>query len=268
MPGERVLVIDDSPTILKVVQLVLTKAGYEVALAADGEEGIERARELLPDLVLLDFVMPKLNGYQVCRAFGESEQLKHVPVVLMSAKGDQVGERFVKVMGIVDYITKTFSPESITAVVEHTLTKYRNKRSSTTEELDVSEMVEMSEETPPTGSLVGGDLVQTLDLLPKGRTTERLRAVRNPDGDATPVGGTETDGSGEPTTHRGMTLPARPPAPHCRHPGAIRDPVARQSLVPDWIPACAGRTTMGDHGVAQVSAPRRGARIAPGRCVR
>ncbi len=208
MPGERVLVIDDSPTILKVVQLVLTKAGYEVALAADGEEGIERARELLPDLVLLDFVMPKLNGYQVCRAFGESEQLKHVPVVLMSAKGDQVGERFVKVMGIVDYITKPFSPEAITAVVEHTLTKYRNKRSSTTEELDVSEMVEMSEETPPTGSLVGGDLVQTLDLLPKGRTTERLRAVRNPDGDATPVGGTETDGSGEPTTHRGMTLPA------------------------------------------------------------
>src|SRR4051794_31162997 len=68
--------------------------------------------------------MPKMNGYQVCRALGESAALKDVPVVLMSAKGDQVGERFVKVMGIVDYITKPFSPEAITAVVQHTIEKY------------------------------------------------------------------------------------------------------------------------------------------------
>src|SRR5690242_13543538 len=68
--------------------------------------------------------MPKMNGYQVCRALAESAELKDVPVILMSAKGDQVGERFVKVMGIVDYITKPFSPEAITAVVQHTIGKY------------------------------------------------------------------------------------------------------------------------------------------------
>src|SRR5262245_47592215 len=68
--------------------------------------------------------MPKMNGYQVCRALADSPDLKDVPVVLMSAKGDQVGERFVKVMGIVDYITKPFSPEAITAVVQHTIGKY------------------------------------------------------------------------------------------------------------------------------------------------
>jgi CheY-like chemotaxis protein len=122
--GEQVLVIDDSPTILKVVQLVLTKAGFKVATATDGEEGIAQASAGRPDLILLDFVMPKMNGYQVCRALNESSQLKDVPVVLMSAKGDQVGERFVKVMGIVDYITKPFSPEAITAVVQHTIEKY------------------------------------------------------------------------------------------------------------------------------------------------
>ncbi len=121
---ERILVIDDSPTILKVVQLVLTKAGYDVQMALDGEEGISRAMTFHPQLVLLDFVMPKLNGYQVCRALAGSDTTKDVPVVLMSAKGDQIGERFVKVMGIVDYITKPFSPESILAVVEHTLKKY------------------------------------------------------------------------------------------------------------------------------------------------
>lgn len=124
MAGETVLVIDDSPTILKVVQLVLTKAGFQVDTAADGESGLESARRAPPDLILLDFVMPKMNGYQVCRALAQEPQLAEIPVVLMSAKGDQVGERFVKVMGIVDYITKPFSPEAITAVVQHTVDKY------------------------------------------------------------------------------------------------------------------------------------------------
>ncbi len=127
MAGEQVLVIDDSPTILKVVQLVLSKAGYTVRTAADGEEGVTSAQEERPDVILLDFVMPKMNGYQVCRALAESESLRDVPVILMSAKGDQVGERFVKVMGIVDYITKPFSPDAITAVVDHTVAKYGRK---------------------------------------------------------------------------------------------------------------------------------------------
>ncbi len=124
MSGETVLVIDDSPTILKVVQLVLTKAGFDVETAADGEAGLAAAGTVRPDLILLDFVMPRMNGYQVCRSLAGDEGLKDIPVVLMSAKGDQVGERFVKVMGIVDYITKPFSPEAITAVVQHTISKY------------------------------------------------------------------------------------------------------------------------------------------------
>ncbi|HVK72015.1 MAG TPA: DUF4388 domain-containing protein [Kofleriaceae bacterium] len=124
MAGERVLVIDDSPTIVRVVQLVLTKAGFEVSSAPDGEAGLAAARAQLHDLILLDFVMPRMNGYQVCRELAADPALRDVPVVLMSAKGDQVGERFVKVMGIVDYITKPFSPEAITAVVQHTIGKY------------------------------------------------------------------------------------------------------------------------------------------------
>ncbi len=124
MAGELVLVIDDSPTITKVVQLVLTKAGYQVATAPDGEAGLEAVRAQRPQLILLDFVMPRMNGYQFCRELVADPKLRDIPVVLMSAKGDQVGERFVKVMGIVDYITKPFSPEAITAVVQHAITKY------------------------------------------------------------------------------------------------------------------------------------------------
>jgi CheY-like chemotaxis protein len=124
MAGELVLVIDDSPTITKVVQLVLTKAGYQVQTAVDGEAGLEAVRAQRPNLILLDFVMPRMNGYQFCRELVADPKLRDIPVVLMSAKGDQVGERFVKVMGIVDYITKPFSPEAITAVVQHTIAKY------------------------------------------------------------------------------------------------------------------------------------------------
>ena len=129
MPGQTVLVIDDSPTILKVVQLVLTKAGFTVETAADGEAGLDAARSDDPDLILLDFVMPRMNGYQFCRELAGDAKIKDIPVVLMSAKGDQVGERFVKVMGIVDYITKPFSPEAITAVVQHTIAKYSRRAS-------------------------------------------------------------------------------------------------------------------------------------------
>ena len=127
MAGDSILVIDDSPTILKVVQLVLTKAGYTVYTATDGDEGLALAAEERPDVILLDFVMPKMNGYQVCQTLHQDEDLTDIPVILMSAKGDQVGERFVKVMGIVDYITKPFSPEAITGVIQHTVAKYKKQ---------------------------------------------------------------------------------------------------------------------------------------------
>ncbi len=134
MAAHTVLVVDDSPTILKVVQLVLTKAGYDVVTAPDGEAGIAAAKKTKPDIILLDFVMPKMNGYQVCRALSEDSDLGEIPVILMSAKGDQVGDRFVKVMGIVDYITKPFSPEAITAVVDHTIAKYSDSEGAEGEE--------------------------------------------------------------------------------------------------------------------------------------
>jgi DNA-binding response OmpR family regulator len=152
MGGECVLVIDDSPTIVRVVELVLTKAGFDVVAAPDGEAGLTMARAQTPDLILLDFVMPKMNGYQVCRELAADATLRDVPVVLMSAKGDQVGERFVKVMGIVDYITKPFSPEAITAVVQHTIAKY-GKGTGETRNTPVSDGALAAEDAGRTAAL-------------------------------------------------------------------------------------------------------------------
>lgn len=186
VPPDTVLVIDDSPTILKVVQLVLTKAGFKVHTAADGEEGIRSAVEDRPALILLDFVMPKMNGYQVCRALADSPDLKDVPVVLMSAKGDQVGERFVKVMGIVDYITKPFSPDAITAVVQHTIGKYGRKGADGAERLPIADEAPRDPSAPraPLSSglserrldAMGAVREALVDLLADGVLEDEVRA--------------------------------------------------------------------------------------------
>jgi len=123
MAGELVLVIDDSPTITKVVQLVLTKAGYQVATAPDGEAGLEAVRAQRPDLILLDFVMPRMNGYQFCRELRSNPAHRALPVVLMSAKGDKIRGQFVQQTGAVDAITKPFDARALVAVIEGALAK-------------------------------------------------------------------------------------------------------------------------------------------------
>jgi DNA-binding response OmpR family regulator len=121
MPGESVLVVDDSPTILKLVQLVLTKAGYQVTTASDGEAGLVAAHEERPSLILLDYQMPEMNGDDVCRAMSGDTVLCNVPVVVMSAREDAVGERFASLPNVVDHITKPFSPDALLAVISHTM---------------------------------------------------------------------------------------------------------------------------------------------------
>ncbi len=170
----RVLVIDDSPTILKVVHLVLSKAGFVVDIAETGERGIELARANTPGLILLDFVMPKMNGYQVCRALAAEEALSAIPVVLMSAKGDQVGERFVKVMGIVDYITKPFSPEAITAVVQHTVSKYPPSDDTGASTLPLTETTEADTEAGVRSVKVGKEAKDHALQTLRDRITEAI----------------------------------------------------------------------------------------------
>src|SRR5688572_27222971 len=105
----RVLVVDDSSTILKVVSAILTRHGFEPALARDGVIGIDMIKRGDKfDLVLLDFVMPRMNGYQFCRELRSMPEHKNLPVVLMSAKGDKIRGQFVKQTGAVDAITKPF----------------------------------------------------------------------------------------------------------------------------------------------------------------
>jgi CheY-like chemotaxis protein len=130
MPDDSVLVVDDSPTILKLVQLVLTKGGYRVTTASSGEGGLMAAREGdgPPGVILLDYLMPDMNGDDVCRAMSADTVLCNVPVVVMSARENDVGERFARLPNVVDHITKPFSPEALLAVIAHTLERQRARR--------------------------------------------------------------------------------------------------------------------------------------------
>lgn len=121
--SRRVLVVDDSTTVRRVVERTLAQAGYEVVLAADGREGLERASTTVPDLVLVDFVMPHMNGFQLCQALRGIDNLAQVPVVLMSAKADRIGDGFLAQTGALDAITKPFSPEALLAVTTHALAR-------------------------------------------------------------------------------------------------------------------------------------------------
>lgn len=119
----RVLVVDDSATIRRVVRRTLTQAGFDVSVAGDGREGLELAQREVPDLVLVDFVMPQMNGLRFVQAMRAITNLEAVPVVLMSAKADKIGDRFVSQTGAVDAIAKPFSPEALLTVTEHALSR-------------------------------------------------------------------------------------------------------------------------------------------------
>jgi DNA-binding response OmpR family regulator len=121
--GARILVVDDSNTIRRVVCGILERHGFDAAPASDGQTAVEAltSAETPFDLVLLDFVMPKMNGFQFCRAIRAREEWKRLPVLLMSAKTDRIREQFVQQTGAIDAITKPFDAQALVAAVENAL---------------------------------------------------------------------------------------------------------------------------------------------------
>jgi len=139
----RILVVDDSPTIRRVVGSILEARAYQALLAGDGQEALELLGTEHVDLVLLDFVMPRMNGYQFCRELRADPNLKNLPVVLMSAKGDKIRGQFVQQTGAIDAITKPFDARGLIAVIEGALKKHTEGRGRPVPEAD--EMAEDDE---------------------------------------------------------------------------------------------------------------------------
>ena len=111
--AKKILLVDDEPNNLFSLEFLMKRAGYEVFTANNGEVALERIALLLPDLVLLDINMPKLNGYQVCERVRATPAWDQIKIILLTAKGRDVEKQRGLAMGANDYITKPFSNQQL-----------------------------------------------------------------------------------------------------------------------------------------------------------
>ena len=113
MSRGRILVVDDEIYIVHILDFSLGMEGYEVVTALDGEEALRKVKEAKPDLIVLDIMMPKMDGYETCRALKSDASTRDIPVILLSAKGRNVDMQQGYDVGADDYITKPFSPRKL-----------------------------------------------------------------------------------------------------------------------------------------------------------
>lgn len=114
----RILIVDDSPSQLLGIQRIVEKLGHEILTATDGAAGVEAARAQLPDLVLMDEVMPNLNGFQATRTLARDATTKHIPVILVTTKDQDTDRMWGMRQGAKAYITKPFSEDELSEVLE------------------------------------------------------------------------------------------------------------------------------------------------------
>jgi two-component system, OmpR family, alkaline phosphatase synthesis response regulator PhoP len=113
MSKGKILVVDDEIYIVHILDFSLGMEGYEVVTALDGEQALAKVKTEEPDLVVLDIMMPKLDGYETCKILKSDPETKHIPVILLSAKGRNVDQKMGFQVGADDYITKPFSPKKL-----------------------------------------------------------------------------------------------------------------------------------------------------------
>ena len=109
----KILVVDDEVYILHILDFILGAESYDVVTATNGEQALQKVREEKPDLVILDIMMPKLDGYETCRMIKNDPATKNIPVILLTAKGREVDQKLGREVGANDYMTKPFSPSKL-----------------------------------------------------------------------------------------------------------------------------------------------------------
>jgi DNA-binding response OmpR family regulator len=120
----KILIAEDERDIRDLITFTLRFAGHEVIATVNGQEAYDKAQEVIPDLILLDVRMPRMTGYEACIKIKEVESLKDIPVVFLSAKGQESEVQTGLDAGAVDYVLKPFSPDQLTQRVNTLLEKF------------------------------------------------------------------------------------------------------------------------------------------------
>lgn len=136
----KILVVDDEPDALELVGFNLKQAGFEVTTADDGAEALKKARETVPDLILLDLMLPEVDGLEVCKLLKRDAATASIPVIMLTAKATEIDRVLGLELGADDYVTKPFSPRELVLRVKNLL-KRRAESVETPEQLTFGELV-------------------------------------------------------------------------------------------------------------------------------
>lgn len=118
---KRILIVDDEDDLRTMLKFRLEALNYDVDEAADGQEGLDKARSAWPDLIILDLMLPKIDGYKVCRMIKFDEKHKHKPIIMFTARAQERDKLIGKEMGADAYITKPFEPEVLLGKIKELL---------------------------------------------------------------------------------------------------------------------------------------------------
>jgi DNA-binding response OmpR family regulator len=118
---KKILVVDDEVYIAKIVKFTLEHENFEVLVAHDGKEGLRLAREEKPDLIILDLMLPNIDGYRICRLLKFDEKYRHIPVILLSARTTKQDMELGNQVGANAFMKKPFDPEALVAKIKELL---------------------------------------------------------------------------------------------------------------------------------------------------
>lgn len=127
MSKEKILIIEDEKDIVKMLDYNLKKEGFRVFSANNGEDGLDMARKGHPDLILLDLMLPEMDGLEVCRAVKNDTNSAHIPIVILTAKAQETDKIVGLELGADDYVTKPFSPRELIARIKAVLRRVKEK---------------------------------------------------------------------------------------------------------------------------------------------
>jgi two-component system alkaline phosphatase synthesis response regulator PhoP len=141
MPGEKVLVVDDEENIRELVRYNLDREGYRVTTVGSGEEALQQAGSQVPDLIILDLMLPGIDGLDVCRELKHDPKTAHIPIVMLTVKGEESDIVIGLELGADDYITKPFSPKILLARLKAVLRRHKTEPIGETDVLTFGDLM-------------------------------------------------------------------------------------------------------------------------------
>ncbi len=141
MAYEHILIVDDEEDILELVEYNLVKNGYRVTSVINGEDALSAARTQAPDVIVLDLMLPGMDGFEVCKIMKSDPSLSRVPIIMLTAKGEEADQVTGLELGADDYVTKPFSPRVLTARIRTALRRKTQQPTSEEETLHIGDVV-------------------------------------------------------------------------------------------------------------------------------